>query len=564
MSSHDRDGVARRSTAVPTFHVPSCPAPGRVNRSAALPPRSATTSVTDETGPDPTAGLLRDANGVASTAAARIDALSTGGGSGLPAGLRGRFESSLGVDLGDVRIHSDGDSARAADALGARAFALGDDVRFAAGQYRPDDPFGQHLIAHEVAHTVQQRGAAPAPQSKLEVSTPTDAAELEADRAADAMVVGAPVSLAAGRGGAIERTIHRDAKPSGAKPPAANPSAADTGSLGYDPDQKDALDKATLETLGKESWKALKKTPAGAAALEAVGSKMETLVKGTLSTNGSAVLASGVLAGFVSVILTRMAQALKEKELPAEISLVLNALDIEELTAVGLPEFGLKLEYTGPLAAKGPTETNVALTISYTPGGGPKKEDDGKAALAKETAALVKTIRLYSGGGATKDDLKKAWSKLPSESTYSDDDPLHPKAPPPKGPPGPPGPIANAPSTPTLFGTLAGFAAGSATVVVADAAQLRSMAVEINGLATAQHSITIIVYGHVAAGEKAELATARAEAAAGILRGTLDPTIKSTANQTKGDGGRKVEVMLMKLASVPHTELALPKHKSTS
>jgi hypothetical protein len=355
MSSHDRDGIARGSTSVPT-HVPSRPAPGRVNRSASLPARASKASVTDETGPDPTAGLLREANGVVPTAAAQVDALSIGGGGALPAGLRGRFERSLGVDLGSVRIHNDGGSAGAADALGARAFAQGDDVHFAAGQYRPDDPFGQHLIAHEVAHTVQQRGAAPAPQSKLEVSTPADPAELEADRAADAMVVGAPVSLTAGP----QRTIHRD----------ANPAAADTGSLSYpDQEKKDAQDAATLEKLGKESWKALKKTPVGAAALSAVGDKMETLVKGSVSTKGAAVLTGAALAAFVSVILARMAQALKqqEKDVPPEISLVLNALDIEELTALGMPEFGLKLEYKGPLAAKGPIETNLALTIIYTP-----------------------------------------------------------------------------------------------------------------------------------------------------------------------------------------------------
>jgi hypothetical protein len=50
-----------------------------------------------------------------------------------------------------------------------------------------------HLLAHEVAHTVQQDGATPTLQHKLEVSSPGDADELEADHAADAMVAGLPV-----------------------------------------------------------------------------------------------------------------------------------------------------------------------------------------------------------------------------------------------------------------------------------------------------------------------------------------------------------------------------------
>src|SRR4029079_1132466 len=53
----------------------------------------------------------------------------------------------------------------------------------------------QLLIAHEVAHTVQQRGGAAHRQNKLEVSTPGDSAEREADAAASAMVRGAPTQV---------------------------------------------------------------------------------------------------------------------------------------------------------------------------------------------------------------------------------------------------------------------------------------------------------------------------------------------------------------------------------
>src|SRR5262245_2876548 len=78
-----------------------------------------------------------------------------GGASGapLPGDVRDRFEGSLGADLSAVRVHTGEASAEASDAVGARAYTLGNDIHFAAGAYQPEDPFGLHLLAHEVAHT---------------------------------------------------------------------------------------------------------------------------------------------------------------------------------------------------------------------------------------------------------------------------------------------------------------------------------------------------------------------------------------------------------------------------
>lgn len=133
----------------------------------------------------------RDANGVAAGASDAVDRASSSNGQPLPGDLRDRFEQSLGADLNNVRIHTGSESVEASSALGAKAYTTGHDIHFNAGQYNPIDPFGVHLLAHEVAHTVQQSGApASGPQAKLEVSTPTDSLELEADRAADAMVRG--------------------------------------------------------------------------------------------------------------------------------------------------------------------------------------------------------------------------------------------------------------------------------------------------------------------------------------------------------------------------------------
>jgi archaellum component FlaC len=148
----------------------------------------------------------RDRNGVAEHAEAAVDRAASGSGAPLRDDLRERFESSLGADLSSVRVHTGGASVEASAAVGAKAYTVGNDIHFGAGQYQPDDPFGMHLIAHEVAHTQQQAGGTPQRQNKLDVSTPDDAAEHEADRAADAMVRGESVAVSS-LGGAVNRQV---------------------------------------------------------------------------------------------------------------------------------------------------------------------------------------------------------------------------------------------------------------------------------------------------------------------------------------------------------------------
>jgi hypothetical protein len=136
----------------------------------------------------------RDSNGVAARADIAVDSAGTSSGHTLPDDVRGRFEGSLGTDLSAVRIHTGTASAEAARAVGAKAYTVGQDIHFGAGQYAPTDPAGVHLLAHEVAHTAQNQGAVASRMNRLEVSSPVDAAEVEADRAADAMVARAPVA----------------------------------------------------------------------------------------------------------------------------------------------------------------------------------------------------------------------------------------------------------------------------------------------------------------------------------------------------------------------------------
>lgn len=90
-----------------------------------------------------------------------------GSGQPLPPAERGFFESRLPVPLSPVRLHTDPASAQLAGALGARAFTVGSDVFFGAGEYRPATPEGRHLLAHELAHVHQQAGGGAALQRQL-------------------------------------------------------------------------------------------------------------------------------------------------------------------------------------------------------------------------------------------------------------------------------------------------------------------------------------------------------------------------------------------------------------
>ncbi len=151
----------------------------------------------------------RDDNGVAVGAESAVASASASGGSALPANIMRKFESSLGSDLSDVRVHTGAESQTAAHAVGAKAYTQGQDIHFGAGHYDPGSSGGEHLLAHEVAHTVQQRGGASAgTQFKLEVSAPGDHHEHEADRAADAMIAGRPAAVSGTCG--LARKIQRD------------------------------------------------------------------------------------------------------------------------------------------------------------------------------------------------------------------------------------------------------------------------------------------------------------------------------------------------------------------
>ena len=77
----------------------------------------------------------------------------------LDPGPRNFFESRFGRDLGEVRIHTDAAAGDSARSIKARAYTYQDQVVFAGGQYAPEHEAGRRLLAHELAHFMQQGGS---------------------------------------------------------------------------------------------------------------------------------------------------------------------------------------------------------------------------------------------------------------------------------------------------------------------------------------------------------------------------------------------------------------------
>ena len=77
-------------------------------------------------------------------------------GQPLDPGTRSFMEARFGHDFSRVRVHADARAAQSARAIRAHAYTVGQDVVFDAGRYATRTPGGRHLLAHELAHTVQQ------------------------------------------------------------------------------------------------------------------------------------------------------------------------------------------------------------------------------------------------------------------------------------------------------------------------------------------------------------------------------------------------------------------------
>lgn len=134
------------------MHAPERPAAGKATQIGAAhgslhevlgaPPRPHTTEPSNA-GPDGASPIVEDT-------------LRTPG-QPMDAATRTWFERRFGHDFGNVCVHQDSRAIASARAINARAYTVGHDIVFGDGQYAPHTPSGRHLLAHELAHVIQQR-----------------------------------------------------------------------------------------------------------------------------------------------------------------------------------------------------------------------------------------------------------------------------------------------------------------------------------------------------------------------------------------------------------------------
>lgn len=120
--------------------------------------------------------------------------VNSGGGAPLDTGVRAAMEGRFGHNFSSVRVHTDSRAHESARSVGAQAYTVGSDIAFQRGMYDPSSRTGQHLLAHELTHVVQQRSGAVAASDTgagVAVSDPTDRFEREAAATAD-RVMSAP------------------------------------------------------------------------------------------------------------------------------------------------------------------------------------------------------------------------------------------------------------------------------------------------------------------------------------------------------------------------------------
>jgi hypothetical protein len=112
--------------------------------------------------------------------------LASEAGTPLPTALRGLLQTRFETDLSDVRLHLDEPAEREAVRLNANAFTIGQDIAFAPEHYQPATGEGQRLVAHEVAHTLQQRESSDGPSTASDLSVSETEARSAADRVSQA------------------------------------------------------------------------------------------------------------------------------------------------------------------------------------------------------------------------------------------------------------------------------------------------------------------------------------------------------------------------------------------
>lgn len=138
-----------------------------------------------------------------------LDVVKGGGGSPLDTDVRADMETRFGQDFSDVRVHTDSSAHESAKSVNAQAYTVGSNIVFQRDKYDPSTGDGQHMLAHELTHVVQQRSG-PVDGTDagggVKVSDPSDRFEREAVANADRIMAG---GAGAPSGGGVASAIQR-------------------------------------------------------------------------------------------------------------------------------------------------------------------------------------------------------------------------------------------------------------------------------------------------------------------------------------------------------------------
>jgi Domain of unknown function (DUF4157) len=126
------------------------------------------------------------------------------------------MEPRFGHDFSHVRVHTDSLAGDAARAIDSHAYTVGHDIAFAPGKYQPESHSGRHLLAHELAHTVQQGGLQCRAIDLVVDSASNSRLEQEADRVAHSVMngVGDPIIASHPPNAIVSRLPKSDLAPS--------------------------------------------------------------------------------------------------------------------------------------------------------------------------------------------------------------------------------------------------------------------------------------------------------------------------------------------------------------
>lgn len=190
----------------------------RVSQDSDFLGRAAAAGRPDVLGPEGMLGLQR-AVGNAGTASLAEEERSpvhdvvSSGGSPLDTSTRADMETRFGHDFSDVRVHTDGAAHESAKSVNAQAYTVGSNIVFQRDKYDPSSAGGQHMLAHELTHVVQQRSG-PVDGTDagggVKVSDPSDRFEREAVANADRLMSApAPAVQRCEDGSAHEDSVQR-------------------------------------------------------------------------------------------------------------------------------------------------------------------------------------------------------------------------------------------------------------------------------------------------------------------------------------------------------------------